>query len=74
MLHAVLTFAQEEAEEPSKTPFYIAGILLVVWALIVATLGIRNERFASEKRVGRTIMAVSAVLVVATMAMAVVTA
>ena len=74
MLHSILVFAQEEAEEPSKTPFYVAGILLVVWALIVATLGIRNERFASEKRVGRTIMAVSAVLVVATMAMAVVTA
>ena len=74
MLHAILVFAQEEAEESSKTPFYIAGILLVVWALAVATLGIRNERFASEKRVGRTVMAVSAVLVLATMAMAVVTA
>ena len=74
MLHAVLTFAAGEAEEPSKTPFYVAGILLVVWALGVATLGIRNERFASEKRVGRAVMAVSAVLVAATMAMAVVTA
>ena len=74
MLHSILVFAQEEAEEPSKVPFYVAGILLVVWALIVATLGIRNERFASEKRVGRAVMAVSAVLVVATMAMAVVTA
>jgi hypothetical protein len=74
VLHSILVFAQEEAEEPSKVPFYVAGILLVVWALIVATLGIRNERFASEKRVGRTVMAVSAVLVVATMAMAVVTA
>ena len=74
MLHSILVFAQEEAEEPSKVPFYVAGILLVIWALIVATLGIRNERFASEKRVGRTVMAVSAVLVLATMAMAVVTA
>jgi hypothetical protein len=52
VLHAVLTFAAEEAEEPNKTPFYIAGIILVVWALVVATIGIRNERFASEKRVG----------------------
>jgi hypothetical protein len=74
VLHSILVFAQEEAEEPSKVPFYVAGILLVVWALIVATLGIRNERFASEKRVGRAVMAVSAVLVVATMSMAVVTA
>jgi hypothetical protein len=74
VLHAMLVFAQEEAEEPSKTPFYVAGILLVIWALVVATLGIRNERFASEKRVGRAVMGVSALLVVATMAMAVVTA
>ena len=73
MLHAVLTFAAEEADKPNKTPFYIAGIILVVWALVVATIGIRNERFASEKRVGRTVMAVSAVLVLATMAMAVAT-
>jgi len=73
VLHAVLTFAAEEAEEPNKTPFYIAGIILVVWALAVATVGIRNERFASEKRVGRAVMAVSAVLVLATMAMAVAT-
>jgi hypothetical protein len=73
VLHAVLTFAAEEAEKPSKTPFYIAGIILVVWALAVATVGIRNERFASEKRVGRAVMAVSAVLVAATMTAAVLT-
>jgi hypothetical protein len=73
VLHAILVFAQEEAEEPSKTPFYIAGILLVVWALVVATVGIRNERFASVPRVGKAVMAVSAVLVVATMATAVLT-
>jgi hypothetical protein len=73
VLHSILVFAQEEAEEPSKTPFYVAGIILVVWALVVATIGIRNERFGSEKRVARAVMAVSAVLVLATMAMAVVT-
>ncbi|MET0810550.1 MAG: hypothetical protein ABWY65_05485 [Thermoleophilaceae bacterium] len=74
MLYAVLTFAAEAAEEPSKVPFYVAGILLVVWALAVATVGIRNERFASAPRVGHAVMAVSALLVVTTMAMAVVTA
>jgi hypothetical protein len=73
VLHAVLILAQQEAEEPDKTPFYIAGILLVLWALVVATLGIRNERFAAEPRVGRAVMAVSAVLVAATMTTAVLT-
>jgi hypothetical protein len=72
VLHAVLTFAAEEAE-PNKTPFYVCGILLVLWALVVAALGIRNERFASVPRVGRTVMAVTAVLVAATMLSAVLT-
>jgi hypothetical protein len=73
VLHAVLTFAAAEADKPSKVPFYICGILLVGWALIVATIGIRNERFASEARLGRRIMAVSVVLVLATMTSAVLT-
>ena len=72
MLHAVITFAAEKAE-PNKTPFYIAGILLVLWALSVATVGIRNERFASEKRVSRAVIAVSVTLVAATMISAVLT-
>ena len=70
-MQALITLA---AEEPNKTPFYICGILLVGWALVVATTGIRNERFASEPRVGRAVMAVSALLVAATMTTAVVTA
>jgi hypothetical protein len=73
VLHAVLTFAATEGDKPSKVPFYICGILLVGWALVVATLGIRNERFASEQRVGRAVMAVSVLLVAATMSAAVLT-
>jgi hypothetical protein len=72
VLLAVLTFAAEEAE-PNKTPFYVCGIILVLWALAVATMGIRNERFAEAKRTGRTVMAISALLVVATMTSAVLT-
>jgi hypothetical protein len=70
VLQALITLA---AEEPSKTPFYICGILLVGWALVVAATGIRNERFASEPRTGRAVMAVSVVLVLATMTAAVLT-
>ena len=73
MHHLGLILAAAESE-PSKVPFYICGILLVGWALVVASLGIRNERFASEPRVGRAVMAVSALLVAATMTTAVVTA
>lgn len=72
MVHTVLTFAAAEGDEPSKAPFYICGIALVLWALAVSAAGIRSERFASVPKVGRGVMAVSAVLVVATMASAVV--
>ena len=38
MLHAILVFAQEEAEEPNKTPFYVCGILLVVTTMAMAVV------------------------------------
>jgi hypothetical protein len=72
VLHAVLTLAAEKAE-PNKTAFYICGGALVIWALAVATVGIRNERFAEAKRTGRTVIAISALLMLATMASAVLT-
>ncbi len=60
------------ATEKSKTPFYIAGGLLVAWALFVA-LGLgRKPDFPSSIGQQRGIMAVSAVLVVLAMSMAVV--
>ena len=42
MLHALITFATEEAgEESSKTVFYICGGALAVWALVVSAIGIK---------------------------------
>jgi plastocyanin len=61
------------AAEKSKVPFYIAGGILVGWALFVS-LGLgRNPEFPSSLNQQRTIMAVSAVLVVIAVSMAVVT-
>ena len=74
MLIALITFAAEEAEEPSKTLFYVCGGLLVAWAVIVATLGIRaHETFPSSKSAARGVMAISVGLIVLTMASAVIT-
>ena len=58
----------------SKTPFFIAAGLLVVWAVLVSAVGIRSERFPSSAGQGRLVIAVSAVLVVFAVTMAVVTA
>lgn len=62
------------AAAKSKTPFYIAGGVLVAWALVLSLgLGLRNPGFPSNLRGQRAIMAVSAVLVVVTLMMAVAT-
>ena len=73
MLTALLTFAAEAAgEESSKAPFYIAGSLLALWAVAISALGIsRNADFPSAGA-ARGVMGVSAVLVVAAMATAVI--
>jgi hypothetical protein len=63
------------AAETSKTPFYIAAALLVLWAFTLFAIGMRShEDWPSSERTARTLMAVSAVLVLATMATAVATA
>ena len=61
------------ADEPSKTPFYIAGGVLAAWAVLVAFVGITVPDFPGSKALARGVMALSAVLVVAAMAAAVIT-
>lgn len=62
------------AAEKSKTPFYIAGGVLVAWALIVSLgLGLRESGFPRSAAASRAVMAVTAVLVLAAVSMAVVT-
>jgi hypothetical protein len=57
----------------SKTPFYIAGGALVVWALLLFANGTRKPEIPGNRPGQRAIMAVSAVLVVLTLTMAVAT-
>lgn len=60
--------------EKSKVPFYIAGGLLVVWALFVSlVIGTRRSDFPTNLSQQRAVMAISAVLVLAAVSMAVVT-
>jgi hypothetical protein len=71
---ALLTFAAETAEEePSKTPYYILGIVAALWALTLFTIGMRNEKFPGTAGAQRAVMGASVVLVVAVMASAVLT-
>jgi|SRR5271163_1530524 len=61
--------------EKSKVPFYIAGGVLILWALIVSMgLGMRKPDFPGSKQGERTIIGVTLVLVLGTAATAVITA
>jgi plastocyanin len=62
------------AEATSKVPFYVAGGLLVCWALAVSALGAgRSGAFPGSARAARLLMLGTVVLVAATMSTAVLT-
>lgn len=70
-----VTFSPVLAAEKSKVPFYIAGGLLVVWALVVSLgLGLRDPKFPGNLQGQRTVSAITILLVVAAVATAVLTA
>ena len=76
MLHSLIVFAQHAAEEEegSKTAYYVAGIALAAFAVIVSAIGIsRHDRFPGSQAAQRVVMLIAAVLVAATMASAVLT-
>jgi plastocyanin len=59
--------------EKSKVPFYIAGGLLVAWALFVSLgIGARRSEFPENRSQQRAVIAVTAVLVLAAVASAVI--
>ncbi|HTA14736.1 MAG TPA: plastocyanin/azurin family copper-binding protein [Solirubrobacteraceae bacterium] len=71
---AIVHFAPVLAAEKSKVPFYIAGGVLVAWALLLSMgIGMRNPSFPATLGAERGVMAISAVLVLAAVSMAVVT-
>ncbi|MGO9322397.1 MAG: plastocyanin/azurin family copper-binding protein [Solirubrobacteraceae bacterium] len=75
-MHALaLQLAPVLAAEKSKVPFYIAGGLLVVWAVVLSLgLGMRKPDFPGSLAGQRAVVAVTAVLVLAAVATAVLTA
>jgi plastocyanin len=71
---AAIQLAPILGAEKSKVPFFIAGGLLVAWAFLVSVgLGMRKPSFPGNAAGQRGVMAISAVLVVATLSAAVLT-
>lgn len=74
MHHAFLTLLAADIHEKSKTAFYIAGGVLAGWAVVVSAIGFTKPDFPGKIGGARVVMAISAVLVVAAMSTAVLTA
>jgi uncharacterized cupredoxin-like copper-binding protein len=74
-MHTIaLQLAPVLAAEKSKVPFYIAGGLLVAWALALSLgIGLRKPDFPSSLGGQRAVMGVSVVLVLASVSTAVIT-
>ncbi len=74
-MHSVALQLAPVIAEKSKVPFYIAGGILVAWALIVSlVLGLRKPDFPGSQRGQRIVIAISAVLVLGAVSTAVLTA
>jgi hypothetical protein len=52
------------AAEPSKVPFYIAGGLLAIWAVVLSWLGLTRPDFPFGQRGQRGVISISFVLFV----------
>lgn len=71
---AIVHFAPVLGAEKSKTPFYVAGGVLVAWALFVSLgRGLRVRDFPSDAGAQRVVMAVTVLLVLAAASTAVLT-
>jgi NADH:ubiquinone oxidoreductase subunit 6 (subunit J) len=68
---ALLAAAAEP--EPSKTWFYIAGAVLVLWAFVLFLYGMRESKWPDRISGERLVIGISALLVAATMTAAVAT-
>jgi hypothetical protein len=76
VLLAVLQEAAEHAaEETSKTPFYVASAILVIYAALLSAVGTaRHATFPPSRGIATGLMLLGAALVAAVMATAVITA
>ena len=71
-MQALLLLAAEEAES-SKTAFYVSGLALAIWAVLLTFIGMSRPSFPGSKGTSRAVMAFTGVLVLAVAAATVLT-
>jgi hypothetical protein len=74
MLTLLAVVVEHSTDEGSKTAFYVAAGVLAGWAVLVGAFGVMRPAFPRGDGGGRVVMLVTGVLMLATMATAVITA
>jgi hypothetical protein len=64
---STLLAAAEAAPEKSKLPFFLAGGVLAVFAVLISVIGFKKPDFPADAGAARGVMGLSIVLVLATM-------
>lgn len=73
-MYGFLVFAAEgAADHGSKTAFYVAGLALAACAVLIGGFGAMRPAFAEGEGTSRAVIGVVAVLMVATLAAAIIT-
>jgi hypothetical protein len=67
MILSTILVAAAEAEK-SKLPFFIAGALLVCFAVVISVIGFKRPDFPGSAAAARGVMGLGVTLVLATMA------
>ena len=69
----IILASEAGGHETSKTPFYVAGLVLAGWAVIVSVIGIMRASFPGNAAATGAVYLISAVLVGATLVTAITT-
>jgi hypothetical protein len=69
----VLPILIAASESSSKVPFYIAGLLLAGWAVVLAAIGLNRPSFPGDLRGQRGVIAISLTLAVIAIGAAILT-
>ncbi|HKG02975.1 MAG TPA: hypothetical protein VKB03_07325 [Conexibacter sp.] len=74
MLTLLAVVVEHSSDEGSKTAFYVAAGALACWAVLLGAFGVMRPAFPRGNGPARAVMLVSGLLMVTTMACAVITA
>ncbi|HEV7773448.1 MAG TPA: hypothetical protein VGO48_09215 [Conexibacter sp.] len=73
-MNLLAVVVEHSSDEGSKTAFYLAAGALACWAVLLGAFGVMRPAFPRGNGGARAVMLVSGVLMVTTMACAVITA